>query len=163
MLSLCGLMVAMVHLSAGRLKGCAPLLWLRCVASGNPKRNVHFHRNRNIPLPFARVVCWSIFLVSSPAGPTVKSGLPRLGPGCNILRQHFRWFAVDFPQRLRFQLVSVPSQGSLAPADASPLSHFLCKLFERLVLLLLHRLMVGWMTLAGQIAPPVVSGTRHGH
>ncbi|KRZ27236.1 hypothetical protein T4C_202 [Trichinella pseudospiralis] len=139
MLSLCGLMVAMVHLSAGRLKGCAPLLWLRCVSSGNPKRNVHFHRNRNIPLPFGRVVCWSIFLVSSPAGPTVKSGLPRLGPGCNILRQHFRWFAVDFPQQLRFQLVSVPSQGSLAPADGALSQHFANETRDQVLNLMMRR------------------------
>ncbi|KRX60738.1 hypothetical protein T09_11229 [Trichinella sp. T9] len=55
---------------------------------------------------------------------TVGSGLPRLGPGCLSLRQHFRWFAADFPQLLspvplRFPPVSVPSQALLVPADGA--------------------------------------------
>ncbi|KRY38789.1 hypothetical protein T01_311 [Trichinella spiralis] len=116
-------MVAIV-LSAGRRSPSLTALWLRRVAAGNPEGNGPVHRIGSTPLPLRRVVCCSIFPVSSPAGPTVGSGLPRLGPGCLSLHQHFRLFAADFtqllsPVPLRFPPVGVPSHASCVPADGA--------------------------------------------
>ncbi|XP_003369082.1 hypothetical protein Tsp_04508 [Trichinella spiralis] len=93
-------------------------------AGGSLEGNGPVHRIGSTPLPFGRVVCCSIFLVSSAAGRTFGSGLPRLGPGCHSLRQHFRWFAADFPQLLspvplRFPPVGAPSQVLSVPADGA--------------------------------------------
>ncbi|KRX49534.1 hypothetical protein T05_4683 [Trichinella murrelli] len=87
-------------------------------AGGSLKGNGPIFRIGSTPFPFGRVVCCSIFLVSSAAGRTVGSGLPRLG------RQHFRWFATDFPQLLspvplRFPPVGAPSQAFSVPADGA--------------------------------------------
>ncbi|KRX62996.1 hypothetical protein T09_10887 [Trichinella sp. T9] len=89
-------------------------------AGGSLDGNGPVLRIGSTPFPLRRVVCCSIFLVSSAAWRTVGSGLPRLGPGCHSLRQHYsRLPQLLSPVPLRFPPVGAPSQALSVPADGA--------------------------------------------